>query len=255
MKQASSYTIVQFLPDPDRQEAVNLGVLLYDADTARIFSRFVQDTSKIAARCVGSNKNFLNIAVGELKKRVDHGRYKSMSFDELKKFQSGRSNNIRLTPLLPTFSRDVEAEVERLFEALVGEADAVPRRPKVATRLRAGLRQLHALKYFDLRPEPVSLPRYNLVLRPDLAIRKSQLNLIEAARFDEPDIGISQAGKYALSGKALHSNLGMRLIVVGDFGAQSEDYYRAIKQDLEAANTKLYRMDQLSDLTRDFTIH
>ncbi|MFP4405029.1 hypothetical protein, partial [Rhodosalinus sp.] len=175
--------------------------------------------------------------------------------DVLKRFQLMRSNNVRLTPMMPSFGRDGEAEVQRLFEELVGVAPRQPRRTKVSIRLKRELKRLDVLKMFDQNPESISLPRYSLILRPDLGIRREVYNVISAARFDDPERGIEQAGKHALEGRAVHKNLGMKLVVVGDFGEQPVDYFEAIREDLQQANTALYRMDNLEKLAQDYLLH
>ncbi|RKF13468.1 DUF3037 domain-containing protein [Roseovarius spongiae] len=251
----TSYSIVQFFPDSVREEGLNLGVLLYDADKERVLSRFSSDFSRIMKSSAAINKSFLNIAIDELKSRIDREIAKKPAFESLKRFQSMRANNIRLTPFLPTFAEDAEIEIERLYDDLVGDVERKPRKSKVAVKLKRELRRLNLLDRFDQNPQPISLPRYNLKLRPDLAIRRERYNLIEASRFDEPERGLEQAGKHALAGRALMKNLGMQLVVVGDFGEQSNDYVAAIKEDLARSNTSLFLINELGELAKRYTLH
>lgn len=255
MEKNIAYTIIQFLPDPDRLEAINLGILLFDQRERRVHFRFTDDYSRITRSFSHVNKTFLNLAVGEIQERLKREASKPDALEALRRFQTMRSNNIRLTPFLPTFANRPMEELDRLYEELVGEISRKPRRQRVGQRLKVGLRQLHVLQNFDQNPESVSLPRYKLKITPDLAIRRESMNLIEAARFDEPDMGLTQAGRHALAGRALNQNLNMKLIVVGDFGDQPRDYYEAIKEDLERADTLLFRMDDLVEFAQAFAVH
>lgn len=255
MNESQSYSIVQYYADADRHEGLNLGVLLFDHDQKKVRSRFTRDFSRVLKLVSGLNKSFLQLALEEFEKRVQFEISGQTSISSLKRFQSMRSNNIRLTPIMPTFAVDAEEEIDRLFDELVGDDKATARRKKVGSELKAGLRGLNLLRFFDQNPEPVSLPRYNVRLKPDLTIRRDRFNLIEAARFDDPEIGIGEAGRHSLAGKALFSSLDMQLIIVGDFGEQSDDYFNSIQEDLEAANTKLYRLSDISGLARDYVFH
>lgn len=250
-----SYAIVQFLPDPDRQEGINLGILLYDEDEQRVHVRFSEDLSGKFRGSNDINKSFVFVALEELQYRLKREVEKQPSIEALKRFRAMRSNNVRITPFLPVFAYDFDEEVQRLFEALVGDSKKKTRKQRVSIKLKSGLKKLNVLEKFDQHPDPVSLPRYRLKLKPDLAIRRERYNLIEAARFDEPERGLEQAGRHALAGRALRENLNMSLIVVGDFGSLPNDYFAAIKEDLERSDTQLFRVDRLDDMATQFTLH
>lgn len=255
MNKAQSYSIIQFFPDTSRNEGINLGVLLFEQDSNRIYTRIKTDLSRLAKSSDEASLSFLKIAAEEFELRIKKEFLKNPAIETLQRFQSMRANNFRLTSVMPTFALNASVEVDRLFESLVGEDQKSERKQKVSAQLKSGLKSLNALSIFDNNPEPVNIPRYNIKLRPDLGQRRDVYNLIEAARFDDSEIGLEQAGKFSLAGKALESSLGMRLIIVGQFGDQSDDYFKAIKEDLAKANTALYRMDQLDVFARDFAMH
>ena len=79
--------------------------------------------------------------------------------------------------------------------------------------------------------------------------------MIDAARFEPAEEGLAEAGKRALEGRALAGSLNNRLVAIGDFGDQPNDFFEAIRDDLERASTKLYRMDDLRPFADSVRLH
>ena len=245
------YSAVQYSANPDRFEALNVGVVVYDPSTNSVSSKVTSDFSRLSKAFGQINKSFIALAlsdfVGRVKQETDSG-----ARDALKRFQETRSNNLYLTPFLPVNARDLSEAKDTLFDDLVGNPKPKKRATRLGKRLRLGLQDLNVLKRFDVHPEQVTLPRYNYVIRPDLGIRGDHYNLIEAVRFDDPQAGFAAVGEHALAGRALHnSNMKSRLIVVGDFGDQPNAFYQAVREDLLASHTSLYRIDDLRNFVAE----
>lgn len=249
------YTIVQYRADPMRQEMLNVGVILFDASTGQVEARAATGFSRLQKAFSGLNVTFVKFALDDFVQQVRDRFLSSGSFQAIEDFRRLRSNNLHITPLLPTFADSIVQEAERLFEELVGDQPVQKRRSSVASKMRSELKRLRVLDLFDRHPEPIRIPRYNFVLKPDLGLRREKLELIAASRFDNADVGLKNMGELAFAGKALAKTERMRLIVVGDFGAQSNDYYNAIKEDLSASNTELFRLEEMNALASRVPIH
>ena len=66
-----SCTVSRFVPDPIRNEAVNIGVIVVDPDTGRTAHRFLRDMRVLGPRCPGADLKTLEdmvrtIRVGDM---------------------------------------------------------------------------------------------------------------------------------------------------------------------------------------------
>jgi hypothetical protein len=86
-------------------------------------------------------------------------------------------------------------------------------------------------------------------VQADYGYQNGVYNLIDAARFDNPQRGLAEAGKRVLEGKALSEMLGKRLIVVGEFGAQSDRFVENLRDDFESVGAKLFRLEEVDELS------
>lgn len=255
MKNTSlAYSIVQVSPDSVRGERVNVGVFVFDLETGEIAHRFTDDFNRVSRLGPKQPEAFLRFALEELRSRVGSEFSRPVPEKSLRKFLNTRSNNLRMSELEPAFGLDAESEAERLFEEFVGTRERKRRETKVAVKLRSALKELGILGRFDQRPEEVPLPRYKIRLRPDLAIRRERYHLIEAVRFDDSEKAVSAAGFHMLAGKAVYETLNMKLVVVGEFGGQPDDFVENIRDDLERSNTSLYRMSDLARFANDYSM-
>lgn len=254
-KSSLAYSLVQISPDSVRGERVNVGVLVFDLETGAVVHRFSEDFSRVSKLGYKRSDSFLKFALDELKARVESEFSRPVDRQSLRRFINSRANNIRLSDLEPAFGPDAPTEAERLFEKLVGTRERQKRDTRVTVKLRSGLQKLGILNRFDNKPEPVSLPRYDIKLRPDFGIKRERYHLIEAARFDDRESALKAAGFHVLAGRAIHDTLNMKLVVVGDFGDQPSDFVENIRDDLARAKTALYDMNALGDMAQDYTFH
>lgn len=250
-----SYSIIQYSADPSKHETLNVGVVVFDPNNGRVLVELASNFQRLQKVFRDSNFEFLSLALEDFVSNLNSVFLEAGDLGEVEKFRRLRSNNLKLTPILPTYANDLEAEKDRLFRALVSEEPMRTRKSPVAASMRKQLKKFQVLELFDRKPEPVVIPRYDLVLKPDLAIRREKYKIIEATRFDEKGHGLEQAGKMALAGRALAKTDRTRLIVVGDFGSQPAGFYNAIKEDLVQSETELFRLEELSQLADSVRLH
>ena len=254
-KSHASYAILQYSPQPERFEAVNVGVMIFDHVKKRVISRVSNDLSRVKRLYKEVNKVFVLNAIGDFVSRVEHEFASAKSLQELQLFREKRSNNFHLTPIVPVISDDLDDQLSELFLDLVGDPIKAPRSERVSSKLRSALRSEGVMQLLDKRPEPVSIERYGVFLRPEYGFQNGHYNLVDAARFDNAEQGLAEAGKRALEGRALADSLNNRLVVIGDFGDQPNDFYEALRDDLERADTKLYRLDNLGAFAQSVRSH
>lgn len=254
-KSRASYAILQYSPQPERFEAVNVGVVVFDRTKQRVMSKISEDLSRVKRLYKDVNKVFVREAIADFVLRLEYEFSAASNPRALEVFRDKRSNNFSLTPIVPVIGEDLDEQLAEFFVELVGEPVRAPRSERVSSKLRSALRSEGVIQLLDKRPEPVSIERYGVFLRPEYGFQNGHYNLVDAARFDSPDQGLAEAGKRALEGRALAESLNNRLVVIGDFGDQPKDFYEAIRDDLERASTKLYRLDDLGAFAQSVRSH
>lgn len=251
----ASYAIIQYSPQPERFEAANVGIVVFDHAKKLILSRLSTDVTRVKRLHKDVNKAFILAAMSDFVSRLKYEFVKSDSLHELQVFREKRSNNFSLTPIVPVIGENLKNELHALFVDLVGDPSKSLRSERVSTKLRAALRSEGVIQLLDKRPEPVSIERYGVFLKPEYGFQNGHYNLVDAARFDNAEQGLAEAGKRALEGRALAESLDSRLVVIGDFGDQPNGFYEAIRDDLARANTKLYRIDDLRPFADSVRLH
>lgn len=254
-KVRASYAILQYSPQPERFEAVNVGVVIFDHARKRVMCRASDDLSRVKRLYKDVNKVFVINAISDFVSRVEHEFANAGSVGELQLFREKRSNNFNLTPIVPVIGHDLEEELSALFLDLVGDPVRAQRSERVSSKLRSALKSEGVIQLLDKRPEPVSIERYGVFLRPEYGFQNGHYNLVDAARFDNAEQGLAEAGKRALEGRALAESLNNRLVVIGEFGDQPNDFYEALRDDLSRADTKLYRLDNLGAFAESVRSH
>lgn len=260
MTRSFSYSVLQLTPDPVRDERVNVGVLVFDFDE-RLFSfRALGEATGLKKKVGDAPVVFVRSAIDEMQRRVaqEMSRRSTEHSPEagISALIASRANIIRMLPLRPTFGDNAEAEADRIFEAMVALEPQTERRTRVAASMKKRLRELNVLHRFDQNPAAVSLPRYHTKVQADLGARKETYHLIRAVRFDNPEKGLSFIGKNALVARALAERHSMKLVVVGDFGDQPNDYFRSVKEDLEREKASVYRLNDMQSFANDYqTLH
>lgn len=245
------YSIVQYCADPERLEVLNVGVLLIDPKYQRVHLKFADKFDRIQRVFGGVNRVFLNNLLSNLEDRIrvelQHGT--------LDRFFESRSNVLRFTPVLPVLEGNLEVEIQKLYDDLVGQGSQGKRRLRVSTRVKQNLDRIGILPFLDRKPSPVHLDRYDIVIKPEYGFQNGKYNLIDIARFDQSADGLAEAGQRALEGRAVSELLGKKLNVIGDFENTSEDFFIAIREDLKRAEVDLYRLDDLSGLAKRVRPH
>jgi len=255
------YAILQFCPIPERFEFINLGVVLVVPNEHYIGIRFSKGYRRVEKLFGPQRKIFLDALKEGFKQRLLLEFSKSNNLEHLEQFARKRANSMRVSDFLPIAVEQPDADLEALFESLVGEDPVSERTPRVATKLKETFRKAGLVHYIDEHPEPVELPEHGVTVSVPFGYQNGAYNLVDAMRLS-PNSGeaLKEAGKRALEGQLLekhfaHSPAQKRLVVVGDFSRQNEPFYRTVSELMQQHRVKLYRLDDLNPLLSDIEVN
>lgn len=243
-----AYSILQYSPYPDRFEFVNVGVLVFDLDNNRVISRHSPTFSRVRKFFGEASVSFLRVAVSDFAALVEHEFVRSGWDVSAGDFNKKRASVFKITPILPVFGKSPDDILNRLFTDLVEVHDKPRRSARVSTLLKRAFQNFGVLDMLDQRPHAVNIAGWSVSFRADFGYQNGVYNLIDTARFDDPERVLSETGKRLIEGRALSETNKHRLVVVGDFGDQSASYVSSVKQELNQVGAKLYQLNEVEQL-------
>jgi Protein of unknown function (DUF3037). len=243
------YSIIQFSPFPERFEYVNVGVVVVDGRN-KVAIKITDDVSRVKKLFGEINASFLKSALHDFSQRaVLYLSRQEAEYARAEEFNSKRADLFRLTPLNAVAGNKADIVAERLFGELVAWRANAKKVERINTLLTSAFQEAGVLSLLDKRPAPVHIDLYGVDVQADYGYQNGVYNLIDAARFDSPHRGLAEAGKRILEGKAISEMLGKRLIVVGDFGTQSDRVVDNLRSDFEGVGAKLFRLEEVDELS------
>ena len=158
---------------------------------------------------------------------------------------------------MPIMVEDCEVELQKLFLELVGKENNPPREPRIRRKLKEAFARNGVEHYLD-KPDEIALPEYGLKINAPYGYQNGCYNLVDGIRIsDNISDGLREVGKKAIEGNLLWKHFEgagpncKRLIIVGDFSQQSNEFYHAVQDQMDDANVKLHRLDNLRPLLND----
>jgi hypothetical protein len=200
------------------------------------------------------NWNLVNRAkaaiVGQLQSQL------FLSIEDLESYISKRANAIQLTPPRPVRIGNLLADVDKLFERLVGP-DLVGPKPRIRGNLKA--RFLEAgVGSFVQNSVNIEISEMNKSIRVPFAYQNGCFNLISPVQFDpDAEAIIRQTGKSKFEGQLIrkerHPSHGeMQLVVVANFDENIEDSTRKfVTNALRDSSVTVYSFEDLDSLIED----
>jgi Protein of unknown function (DUF3037) len=247
------YTLVQYCPVPERLEFLNIGLALVVPSRSFVKVRLAQGDSRIVKLFGKQSKSYLDAIKASFAVRLrDQLESGAERFEE---FSAKRANEIRVSRLLPIQVQDVEADFERLFNELVGDDRPRHREPRMRRKLREAFVKNKVEQFLD-KPEDVALPEYGLTVSVPYGYQNGCYNLIDGMRMPaDVNDGLREAGKRSMEGGLIWKHFSKhdqkRLVVVGDFKNQPNEFYHAVRSQFDESNVDLYRLDDLRPLLND----
>jgi len=251
-RQKGYYALLQYSPFPERQEFVNVGVLLCVPEERFLKVKFADNQRRIERVFGKQNKDFIQKQQKALENRlyIEVSRY--LNVEELEKFARVRANELRISGLKPATVSDAHECLQSLFEELVGDSPRQKRSQPIQSKLKIAFEEAGVISFLE-KPAPVTLFDYGVTVSAPFAYQNGHFNMIDPMRLDEdPDHALKEVGKRAFEGgwlaKAEHDK---RLVVVGDFSRHSVKFYDAVHDVMRENQVRLYRLDELKPLIRD----
>lgn len=258
MRQSGYYALLQYSPQPERQEFLNFGVLLVvpslnfaDVYISKGSSRMERVFDGIPkARFDNEKKGFGNRLKIEFQRR--------QSLEAIDKLSRKLANNFRISELLPIAVEDPKIELRNLFNLLVGHEETKIKGKRIATLIKDAFVSNRIVQYLD-NPKPVSIPEAGIQINAPFGYQNGAYNLIDGVRISgNASEDMKETGRRAIEGGLLwkHFNKSSerkRLVVVGDFSKHHDKFYDAVGELLAENNVRLYRLDNLEPLLEDIT--
>ena len=244
-----NYSIIQFSPFPERYEYVNLGVLVFDDRRGKVSQKIANDFGRVKKIFGEVNTSFLNMALHDFSQRIvfEYNQHQFSTFS-VDNFNDKRADLFRLTPVNSVFSTSATHATETLYDELIALSPHVKRIERVNKLLSDAFSKAGVLQLLDKRPEPIHIEQYGVNIQADFGYQNGFYNLIDAARFDNPQRALAEAGKRVLEGRAIAELQNKRLIVVAEFGNQSDQFVGNLKDDFKRAGSKLFRLEEVEEL-------
>lgn len=110
-----SYSVARFVPDPIRNEPVNIGAIVVDQETGRTAHRFLRSMRGLAQRCPGADLASLEKMVGSIQVEDMPG-----GAGDLEDLARGHTNLLQFTPPRAVVASTLEESLQRAFETYIG---------------------------------------------------------------------------------------------------------------------------------------
>jgi hypothetical protein len=227
--------MIQFCPDASKLEAANIGVLLYCPDKNFIKAKVARRNKRVAQFFgrTSFDPERLKAFKRAFQTRFEVDRVAFRTIADVEQFIATRANQIRMTPLRPMRSMNPQADLETLFNDLVG-GPVYQRSPRIPfPELDSALRQ----PTFERRIEfdrMVEVPTLRKKLAIPYAYKNGVLNLVKPCEFSgSQDQAIRRAEVLAVDGHLLHKHsvsleIPMQLVVVSRFAPGLSDVRKRV---------------------------
>ena len=111
------YSVIQYIPDHGRLEAVNIGLTIFDVRQNRCATKVITEFGRVEQFFGKEAVKMVSMFVGGLVSRIDDHIH---SLPELKNYVHTRANSIRLVePRSMALERSLSDELSDLFSELV----------------------------------------------------------------------------------------------------------------------------------------
>ena len=248
-----NYALVQYCPVPERLEFLNIGLMLLIPESGVLMVRFTSGPARIERIFGKQSKHQFDHLRRALKSRIFDHFQENLDGRGFEEFSARRANGVRLSPLQPILLSDAEEDFHELFDRLVGDQEPVRREPVIRKRLAQAFIDNRVVDKLEI-PGDIEIPEYGLKFHIPFGYQNGFYNLIDGMKIPAQNgEGLREAGKRAMEGSLIwkHFDEQKRLVVVGDFEQQTNEFYNAVRHQFDIANIKLYRLDDMRPLLND----
>jgi hypothetical protein len=179
---ACSYYLVRYVPSTEREEFLNIGILLHSAEEQFLDCLFTDDLRRVKRFHPQADLRFLRDLQSHFEQQIQQHEDNLSGY--LREMEESFSLLIQLAPARPALAAEPQAQLQELFKRYVGKRQADF--PATGTRMRIKQRLVDALrramvlndKRFERRipAEPLTHPgdpfHFDFGYRPPLAAGK-----------------------------------------------------------------------------------
>lgn len=260
------YSLVQYCPDLARQEAANVGVVLFCPEHGFIRARMATANHRVR-RFFGEEADgfrHLNAMKDSLAGRLEIEASDFRSLEDLTRFAETRANKIQLSRPKPIKVSNPERDLAALYEELVVEHARLvsPKADQpLRERLDAAFGEARLLPFLR-RSLQVEVPALKRPLEVPYGFQNGRLNLIQPVAFTQKfNAQITRAAcVHAVEGRSIfkhpHPEFGeMQLLVVADFGTTAADARNAVADIFADSDVRFFTPDQIPSLADEIAAH
>lgn len=251
------YSVIQFCPDAARQEAVNVGVVLFDPKTGYVGVKFTPTLDRIH-KFFGKG----TLDAGQLKVLGESvqlllRREKALlaSPDTFATLAGRQANELRFTPPRKIALGHPQNVLDAVYQRLVDASLPAREGQSLKARLRREF-DTPDLSRRVRRSVEVSVPRYPQPISAPFGYQNGVFNLIQPATFlaDNPSELLKRTGGLHLEGELLretdHPEFGrLGLVVVGEVkGSKRREAEQFVAEQLGQDQVAFSPVERLGDL-------
>ncbi len=249
------YSIIQYCPDLSRQEAVNVGVILFCPEMSFLGVKTSENVKRVRKvfGAVDGDAHQIRTAIAALEGRLNAEKDRITDAAALTAFGARQANSVQITAPRRVLVGEPKAEIRRLYERLVS-----PHKPRPTTDVKHVLETEFATPTYQTiirRKVEIVLPEFHRSVTIPYGYQNGRFNLIQPAKFsgDSSTDILQTAGRFALEGELLfqtpNERLGkVQLVVVGQFPKSQLELADSVGRVLAKRNTRLYRLDEAKRL-------
>lgn len=258
------YSILQYVPDPERAEGVNIGLMLFCPEKEFLVIQTTESHDRVrkllgkqrSSAAILSRLDSFKTAFVE---RVELETGRIQTLEDFRGFVNTRANQLRLTDPRPLKVADPEAELSNLFRLLVDDK-ATERMPtqRATTAIKKQFGQLLTAHHLDevvTKNFPIELPMFGRRHYP-FHFRNGVDNVIEPESFESlgPKETTERACRLLFEGQKLNQQASpIKLNVISSFKPTHQDQINHVREILAASPVALYTVDEMSKLIQVIT--
>jgi hypothetical protein len=252
------YSIVQYVPSPERGEGVNIGVLLFSPAHRFIRAQFTanfQRPKRLFARDGLFDAEHLKHSRIALEQRLHNDADSFRTGADLESFVASRATDLRLTEPRAIKVYEPDRELAELFEEVVGGTQAKSIPGPLFPELDGFFAKLNEQGRARLN-EPVRIPILERDIRIPYVYQNGVQNLVLPRRFPAKEKGAMDAASVlAIEGDLLQrhpvSDGERKLIVASDFPEDAEpSLAERVRRALHEYRVEMIASDQLYTFIR-----
>ena len=138
MNQLCLYTVARFIPDLVRNEAKNIGILIFSETTKEYKSKFTNNIRNRIGKAMASDIEVIREYNNYFKNLIPNSK------EDIVKSTSSSSGKIQFTEIKGVVTENIDKELEYLFSVFIGEETpiGVVKRHRLKTTIKKEFQQL-----------------------------------------------------------------------------------------------------------------